>query len=162
MAPKDEDELVDMMFTASHERHPTFIRYPRGPGEGVPVKDQPRLLEVGKAEIVQSFRNNGGRKVALFPLGNMMRLGHQTAGQLESEGYDVAMAGRISSSSTPATLRISAKNTGSRSKTPSAKSEPSFLTHPLCAKASWPETTSKMLSLFAYSAYFAVHFSSFK
>jgi 1-deoxy-D-xylulose-5-phosphate synthase len=91
MAPKDEDELVDMMFTASHERHPTFIRYPRGPGEGVPVKDQPRLLEVGKAEIVQSFRNNGGRKVALFPLGNMMRLGHQTAGQLESEGYDVAI-----------------------------------------------------------------------
>ena len=51
MAPKDEDELVDMMFTATQERHPTFIRYPRGPAEGVPVKDQPRLLEVGKAEI---------------------------------------------------------------------------------------------------------------
>src|SRR6516225_11880825 len=91
MAPKDEDELVDMMFTATHERHPTFIRYPRGPAEGVPIKDQPRLLEVGKAEIVQSFRNNGGRKVALFPLGNMMRLGRQTAAQLEREGYDVAI-----------------------------------------------------------------------
>lgn len=91
MAPKDEDELVDMMFTATHERHPTFIRYPRGPAEGVPVKEQPRLLEVGKAEIVQSFRNNGGRKVALFPLGNMMRLGRQTAAQLATEGYDVAI-----------------------------------------------------------------------
>src|SRR5215469_5255281 len=91
MAPKDEDELVDMMFTATHERHPTFIRYPRGPAEGVPIKDQPRLLEVGKAEISQSFRNNGGRKVALFPLGNMMRLGCQTAAQLESDGYDVAL-----------------------------------------------------------------------
>jgi 1-deoxy-D-xylulose-5-phosphate synthase len=91
MAPKDEDELVDMMFTATHERHPTFIRYPRGPAEGVPVKDQPRLLEVGKAEIVQSFRNNGGRKVALFPLGNMMRLGRQTATLLAAEGYDVAI-----------------------------------------------------------------------
>ena len=91
MAPKDEDELVDMMFTASHERHPTFIRYPRGPAEGVPVKEQPRLLEVGKAEIVQSFRNNGGRKVALFPLGNMMRLGGQVAAQLEAEGYDIAI-----------------------------------------------------------------------
>jgi len=91
MAPKDEDELVDMMFTASHERHPVFIRYPRGPAEGVPVKEQPRLLEIGKAEIVQSFRNNGGRKVALFPLGNMMRLGLQTAAQLDTEGYDVAI-----------------------------------------------------------------------
>jgi 1-deoxy-D-xylulose-5-phosphate synthase len=91
MAPKDEDELVDMMFTASHERHPTFIRYPRGPGEGVPIKDQPRLLEIGKAEIIQSFRNNGGRKVALFALGNMMRLGSQTAQKLEEQGYDVAL-----------------------------------------------------------------------
>jgi 1-deoxy-D-xylulose-5-phosphate synthase len=91
MAPKDEDELVDMMFTATHERHPTFIRYPRGPAEGVPIKDQPRILEIGKAEVIQSFRNNGGRKVALFPLGNMMRLGREVAGRLTSEGYDVAI-----------------------------------------------------------------------
>src|SRR5262249_31103315 len=40
---------------------------------------------------VQSFTNNGGRKVALFALGNMMRLGRQTAAQLTSEGYDVAL-----------------------------------------------------------------------
>jgi 1-deoxy-D-xylulose-5-phosphate synthase len=91
MAPKDEDELVDMMFTATHERHPTFIRYPRGPAEGVPIKDQPRLLEIGKAEIARSFSNSGGRRVALFPLGNMMRLGGQVAEQLKSEGYDVAI-----------------------------------------------------------------------
>jgi 1-deoxy-D-xylulose-5-phosphate synthase len=91
MAPKDEDELVDMMFTATHEPHPTFIRYPRGPAEGVPIKDQPRLLEVGKAEIVRSFANNGGHKVALFPLGNMMPLGRQAAAILAEEGYDVAI-----------------------------------------------------------------------
>ena len=75
MAPKDEDELVDMMFTATREAHPTFIRYPRGPAEGVPIKDQPKLLEVGKAELIQDFANNGRRKVALFPLGQ-----HDVAG----------------------------------------------------------------------------------
>src|SRR5579859_7607050 len=91
MAPKDEDELVDMMFTATHQRHPTFIRYPRGPAEGVPIKEQPRSLEVGKAEIEQSFSNNGGRKVALFALGNMMRLGRQTAEKLAADGFDVAL-----------------------------------------------------------------------
>jgi 1-deoxy-D-xylulose-5-phosphate synthase len=91
MAPKDEDELVDMMFTATHERHPTFIRYPRGPAEGVPIKDQPRLIEIGKAEVIQNFKNNGGRKVALFPLGNMMPLGRKAAVQLAAEGYDVAI-----------------------------------------------------------------------
>ena len=91
MAPKDEDELADMMFTATHEQHPAFIRYPRGPAEGVPVKEQPRLLQVGKAELIQSFANNRGRKVALFPLGNMMRLGRKVADQLAVDGFDVAI-----------------------------------------------------------------------
>ncbi len=91
MAPKDEDELVDMLFTASHEPHPTFIRYPRGPAEGVPLKEQPRLIEIGKAEVIRNFTNNGGLKVALFPLGNMMALGRQVATQLSAEGYDVAI-----------------------------------------------------------------------
>jgi 1-deoxy-D-xylulose-5-phosphate synthase len=91
MAPKDEDELADMMFTATHEPHPTFIRYPRGPAEGVPVKDQPKLIEIGKSEVIQNFSNNGGRKVALFPLGNMMSLGRKAAAKLAAEGCDVAI-----------------------------------------------------------------------
>ncbi|MBR90430.1 MAG: 1-deoxy-D-xylulose-5-phosphate synthase, partial [Verrucomicrobiales bacterium] len=41
MQPKDEDELVDMMFTSSRQDHPTFIRYPRGAAEGVKIKDEP-------------------------------------------------------------------------------------------------------------------------
>ena len=91
MAPKDEDELADMMFTATHEPHPTFIRYPRGTAEGVPVKEQPKLIEIGKAEVIQNFSNSGGRKVALFPLGNMMSLGRKAAAQLAADGCDVAI-----------------------------------------------------------------------
>lgn len=91
MAPKDEDELVDMMFTATQQRHPTFIRYPRGAGEGVPLKDQPRLLEVGKAEVLQNFAGHGGRKVAFFALGNMGRLARTAMAMLAAEGLDVAL-----------------------------------------------------------------------
>ncbi|HEV2391757.1 MAG TPA: 1-deoxy-D-xylulose-5-phosphate synthase [Verrucomicrobiae bacterium] len=91
MAPKDEDELADMMFTATQQPHPAFIRYPRGPAEGVPIKELPQILQIGKAELIHGFQNNGGRKVALFPLGNMMRLGRQTASILAAEGYDVAL-----------------------------------------------------------------------
>jgi 1-deoxy-D-xylulose-5-phosphate synthase len=91
MAPKDEDELVDMMFTATHENHPTFIRYPRGAGEGVPVKDQPRVLEIGKAEVIQNFSNSGKRKVALFGLGNLNSMARKAAAQLLNEGYDCAV-----------------------------------------------------------------------
>jgi len=91
MAPKDEDELADMMFTATHVPHPTFIRYPRGAGEGVPLKEQPRLLEVGKAEVLQNFSNNGQRKVALFGLGNMCSLARKAAVELTAEGFDIAV-----------------------------------------------------------------------
>ena len=91
MAPANEDELADMMFTATHIDHPTFIRYPRGTAEGVPVKAEPQLLEVGKAQIVQTFANNKKRKVALFGLGPMNTIARKAAVQLAAEGYDVAV-----------------------------------------------------------------------
>ncbi|KAF0177232.1 MAG: 1-deoxy-D-xylulose-5-phosphate synthase [Limisphaerales bacterium] len=91
MAPKDEDELADMMFTASLQKHPTFIRYPRGNGEGVPIKDTPALLEVGKAEVTRQFANSGGKKVALFGLGQMHGIAKKAADHLAAEGFDVAV-----------------------------------------------------------------------
>jgi 1-deoxy-D-xylulose-5-phosphate synthase len=91
MAPKDEDELADMMFTATHQKHPAFIRYPRGPGEGVAVKDQPRILEIGKAEVTRNFSGKAGRKAALFGLGNMHGLALKTAEALAAEGWDCAV-----------------------------------------------------------------------
>ena len=91
MAPANEDELADMMFTATHQNHPAFIRYPRGAAEGVPVKDQPQLLAIGKAEVQQNFASNGKRKVAIFGLGAMNSIARRAAAQLATEGYDVAL-----------------------------------------------------------------------
>jgi len=91
MAPGNEDELADMMFTASLQKHPTFIRYPRGAGEGVPVKETPRLLEIGKAEVLENFSRQGRRKVAIFALGNMQKMARETAATLAAEGCDCAI-----------------------------------------------------------------------
>jgi 1-deoxy-D-xylulose-5-phosphate synthase len=92
MAPKDEDELVDMMFTATHIKHPTFIRYPRGAAEGVEIKEEPKLLEVGKAEVIQHFNNKeGARRIAIFGLGNLNSMAMESAQQLVDLGYDVAV-----------------------------------------------------------------------
>jgi 1-deoxy-D-xylulose-5-phosphate synthase len=91
MSPANEDELQDMMFTATHVNHPTFIRYPRGAAEGVAIKEQPKLLEVGKAEVVQNFAANGKKKIALFGLGNMNSMARKAAAQLIADGYDCAV-----------------------------------------------------------------------
>jgi 1-deoxy-D-xylulose-5-phosphate synthase len=91
MAPRNEDELADMMFTATLQKHPVFIRYPRGAGEGVALKEQPALLEIGKAEVTRNFSGHGGRKVALLGLGNMHSVAEQAAALLNAEGFDCAV-----------------------------------------------------------------------
>jgi 1-deoxy-D-xylulose-5-phosphate synthase len=52
MAPANENELANMLFTACHLDSPSAIRYPRGVGDGVPVNEEPELLPVGKGEII--------------------------------------------------------------------------------------------------------------
>ena len=52
MAPKDENELQHMLKTAVTCGCPVSLRYPRGAGAGVPLDEHPRLLPVGKGEIL--------------------------------------------------------------------------------------------------------------
>jgi 1-deoxy-D-xylulose-5-phosphate synthase len=87
MQPKDEDEFVDMLWTMAHYNSgPIAIRYPRGAGPGAQIKPQPKLLEIGKAEVVQH-----GRDVAIFGLGNMFEVAEEAARKLEEKGISVAL-----------------------------------------------------------------------
>ena len=87
MQPKDEDEFVDMLWTMVHyTAGPIAIRYPRGVGTGVVPKDQPKLLEIGKAEVVKH-----GTRVAFIGLGGMCQMAEQAAAQLEAQGISAAV-----------------------------------------------------------------------
>ena len=86
MDPKDENELQDMMFTALQHDGPSAIRYPRGTGPGMPVKDVPQALEIGKAEVLRE-----GSDVAIFALGGMVAEAERLAGLLRSEGQSAAV-----------------------------------------------------------------------
>lgn len=87
MQPRDEQEFVDMLWTmAQYDDGPIGVRYPRGAGVGAKPRETPRLLEIGRAEVVQE-----GRDVAIFALGNLFGLGGQVKEELESMGYSVAL-----------------------------------------------------------------------
>jgi 1-deoxy-D-xylulose-5-phosphate synthase len=86
MAPKDEDELADMMLTALQIPGPSAIRYPRGIVAGVARKPRPVLLPIGKAEILSK-----GTDVAIFGLGPMITMAQELASRLEDEGYSAAV-----------------------------------------------------------------------
>ncbi len=86
MAPKNEDELADMMKTAFTLPGPSAIRYPRGAVAGVARKPEPRVLEVGKAEVLVD-----GSDVAILGLGPMIALAEELATRLGRDGYSTAL-----------------------------------------------------------------------
>ncbi|HEY6413368.1 MAG TPA: 1-deoxy-D-xylulose-5-phosphate synthase [Edaphobacter sp.] len=88
MVPKDEDELADMMYTAMLHDGPSAVRYPRGTGPGVAVKQQPVAIEIGKAQVI---KDSGRSDVAIFGLGAMLPEAVRLAEMLEREGFSAAV-----------------------------------------------------------------------
>ncbi|MGA2753515.1 MAG: 1-deoxy-D-xylulose-5-phosphate synthase [Terracidiphilus sp.] len=86
MAPKDEDELADMLKTAIELPGPSAIRYPRGAVAGVARKPEPQSLPIGKAEVLAD-----GSDVAILGLGPMISLARGLAESLEADGYSAAV-----------------------------------------------------------------------
>ncbi len=82
MAPKDENELRDMLYTAvMHREGPIALRYPRGNGVGVPLKQQFDLIPIGKAEILRT-----GTDMALLAIGDMVHPALQAAAEMDRDG----------------------------------------------------------------------------
>lgn len=68
MAPKDENELRHMLFTAvNYKDGPVAIRYPRGEGLGVKLDPDFKNLQIGKSEILKD-----GQDIAILAVGKMV------------------------------------------------------------------------------------------
>ncbi len=81
MAPKDEQELRDMLYTAVYDcSGPVAIRYPRGEGMGVAISKM-KSIEIGSSEIVRR-----GKDIAIIAVGNMLAHSLAAARVLDSDG----------------------------------------------------------------------------
>lgn len=81
MAPKDENELRDMLYTAvQYTEGPIALRYPRGNSIGLPLKPGFDTLKIGKGEIVRP-----GHDVAILAIGNMVYPSAKAAEELAKE-----------------------------------------------------------------------------
>ena len=68
MAPSDENECRQMLYTASCAGGPAVVRYPRGQGPGVPVENAMSALPLGKAQL----RRRGNSGLLLLSFGTML------------------------------------------------------------------------------------------
>jgi len=86
MAPKDENELRHMLFTALASQGPIALRYPRGKGVGVPMDKEYRKIPIGEAEILIE-----GNDLIIFALGNTVHPSVKAAEELHREGFSVGV-----------------------------------------------------------------------
>jgi len=88
MAPRDEAMLVHMVRTAlAYDGGPIAFRYPRGTAAGVPLPERPRVLELGKGELLHE-----GERVALLGYGYGVQVANEAAEILAGHGLDVTVA----------------------------------------------------------------------
>lgn len=86
MAPKDELEMRDMMFTAIDHPGPAALRYPRGNGFGVDISAEPKKVEIGRGEVLRE-----GDDIAIVAYGSMVYPAINAAEILEKEGIDATV-----------------------------------------------------------------------
>src|SRR5215471_1422597 len=86
MAPKDEGEMRNMLFTMTEHVGPAAMRYPRGNGVGVPLDREPEKLEIGKAELLRD-----GGEVAIVAYGSMVHPSVEAANHLAKEGIETTV-----------------------------------------------------------------------
>jgi len=93
MAPKDENELRHMLYTAIYLDGPVSLRYPRGKALGVPLDKELRKLEVGKAELLSPATLAQAEKqdCAILAYGSPVEQAVQAARELADEGIRAAV-----------------------------------------------------------------------
>jgi 1-deoxy-D-xylulose-5-phosphate synthase len=79
MAPADEDECRQMLYTGTTLEQPSAVRYPRGTGPGVPIQAEMRALPVGRAQL-----RRRGRGVALLAFGALVPVAEEVAAELDA------------------------------------------------------------------------------
>jgi 1-deoxy-D-xylulose-5-phosphate synthase len=86
MAPKDENELRHMLFTALKHSGPAAIRYPRGRGLGVSLDREYRVFPIGESEVLKE-----GKDLTLIALGSMVQPSLEAAAEMEKEGLSATV-----------------------------------------------------------------------
>jgi 1-deoxy-D-xylulose-5-phosphate synthase len=91
MAPKDENELRHMLYTALYMDGPVCVRYPRGSGVGVPLDETLRRLPIGKAEWLTPAEDLDNARCAVLAYGSMVQPAQQAVRELAAEGIPTAL-----------------------------------------------------------------------
>jgi 1-deoxy-D-xylulose-5-phosphate synthase len=86
-APKDENELQHVLYTAIQSGRPFVVRYPRGIALGVELDETLKTVPIGKGEILRE-----GRDLTLLAYGSMVSVALAAADELSRRGISCGVA----------------------------------------------------------------------
>lgn len=85
MAPSDENECRQMLYTGFQCNGVAAVRYPRGTGTGVSVEQKMQVITIGEAEIKQlSTSTDKTQKIAILSFGSMLTACMEAGKQLNA------------------------------------------------------------------------------
>ncbi|XLM19541.1 1-deoxy-D-xylulose-5-phosphate synthase, partial [Chromobacterium piscinae] len=84
MAPSDENECRQLLYTAFQHNAPSAVRYPRGTGPGAEIQQQMTALPIGKGVLRRQ-----GRKIAILAFGSMVHPALAAAEALDATVADM-------------------------------------------------------------------------
>ena len=84
MAPADENECRQMLYTGHKLDKPAAVRYPRGTGPGTEIQSNMQALEVGKSRKIRQ-----GQNVAILNFGTLLPYAEQAAEQINATVIDM-------------------------------------------------------------------------
>jgi 1-deoxy-D-xylulose-5-phosphate synthase len=84
MAPSDENECRQMLYTAFTLDTPAAVRYPRGTGTGVEVQQEMRAVPIGRGEVRRE-----GKRVAILAFGSMLKPSMDAGAELNATVADM-------------------------------------------------------------------------
>jgi 1-deoxy-D-xylulose-5-phosphate synthase len=80
MAPADENECRQMLYTGVTLQQPALVRYPRGTGPGVAISEEMTAVPVGRAQL----RREGRSGLALLVFGTLLETAAAIAERLDA------------------------------------------------------------------------------
>lgn len=89
MAPSDENECRQMLYTGHKHTGPCAVRYPRGGGTGAEIEKAFTALEIGKGRIVKQGNAKEGEKVAILSFGTFLANALEAAESIDATVADM-------------------------------------------------------------------------
>ena len=86
MAPADEDECRQMLYTGFQMNTPVAVRYPRGTGPGVSIRKEMTALPIGRGEIRRRGKasTSQSKRIAILAFGSMLKHALEAAEELDA------------------------------------------------------------------------------